>query len=190
MEDKKIVELYVGRDESAITKSKDKYGNYIISIAFGILRDHGDAAECENDTYLSAWNCIPPQIPHNLKTFLGRIARNISISEYRKKHADKRGGDTDILMSELEECKPGTLSSEDYNIERDQELHELTAAINNYLKNQKRDNRIIFVKRYWYGMSISEIAHETGMSESNISTTLHRMRAKLKVVLESEGIVL
>lgn len=188
MEDQKIVELYLGRDESAIRESKIKYGVYIRAISIGILRSDEDADECENDTYLSAWNSIPPQIPQNLKLFLGRITRNLSLDKYRKKYAGKRGGNTDIMLSELDECIPASSVSMGEEPEAKADMHELTRIINEFLKQQKPEKRVIFVKRYWYGMSIEEISNDTGLSTSNVSTILHRLRTELLKTLEKEGI--
>lgn len=180
MEDRQIVILYLNRSESAILETKTKYGQYILKIAMNILGNVSDSSECENDTYLSTWNSIPPKEPENLKSYVGKISRNLALDLYRKKHAEKRGGNTDVLLSELEDCVPDkTENFSDVN---------LTELLNSFLKYQNKDKRVMFVKRYWYGESISDIAKEMGFSESKVATTLHRTRESLKEYLEKEGV--
>ena len=180
MEDRQIVILYLNRSESAISETKNKYGQYILKIAKNILSNMSDSLECENDTYLSTWNSIPPKEPENLKAFVAKIARNLSLDMYRKKHAEKRGGNTDVLLSELEDCVPDSFSdSLDSN---------LSVLINDFLKSQKKEKRVMFVKRYWYGESISDISNEMGFSESKVATSLFRTREALKEYLEKEGV--
>lgn len=181
-EDRQIVELYLRRDESAIFESKLRYGAYIVTIALNILKSKEDADECENDTYLSAWNSIPPKEPVNLKLFLGRIARNLSIDIYRKNTAQKRGEGMEILLSELDECTP-----KNANVEAEFDMRELTSAINSFLRSQSGERRIMFVKRYWYGESVSDIAKSMKASEGKVSTTLFRIRGELKEWLSKEG---
>ena len=185
MNDKQIVELYLKRLESAITETKKKYGTYIRTIAMNILKSNEDTDECENDTYFLTWNSIPPKEPENLKLFVGRIARNGAIIIYRKKTAEKRGGGMEILLSELSECVP----DKDFSpVESSFMAMQLSTYINNFLQAQPQEKRVVFVKRYWYGKSISEISAETGMTESNVSTTLFRMRGGLKEILSGGGI--
>lgn len=183
MEDRQIVDLYLGRDESAIHESKIKYGSYILAIALNILKSKEDADECENDTYLSAWNSIPPSEPTNLKLFLARITRNLSIDIYRKNTAKKRGAGMDTLLSELDECAP-----DNGNVDTELDIRNLTRVINEFLHAQSKERRVMFVKRYWYGQSISEISTSMGLSDSKVSTTLFRVRADLKDWLSKEGI--
>ena len=171
MEDRQIVILYLNRSESAISETKNKYGQYILKIAMNILSNMSDSLECENDTYLSTWNSIPQKEPENLKAFVAKIARNLSLDMYRKKHAEKRGGNTDVLLSELEDCVPDSF-----------------LLINDFLKSQKKEKRVMFVKRYWYGESISDISNEMGFSESKVATSLFRTREALKEYLEKEGV--
>lgn len=183
MEDRQIVNLYLGRDESAIHESKIKYGAYILAIAINILKSKEDADECENDTYLSAWNSIPPSEPTNLKLFLGRITRNLSIDTYRKNTAKKRGEGMETLLSELDECAPGN-----NGVDTEIDIRNLTCLINEFLHAQSKEKRVMFVKRYWYGQSISEIAISMGLSDSKVATTLFRVRVDLKDWLLKEGI--
>lgn len=184
MKDLQIIELYLGRAENAIAETKSKYGSYIRKIAMNILKSNEDTDECENDTYLLTWNSIPPKEPENLKLFVGRISRNNAISIYRKKNAAKRGDGMEIFLSELSECVPDKDMSP---VESSIMAIQLTTYINNFLNAQPTEKQTVFIKRYWYGESISEIANETAMSESNVSTILFRMRASLKEFLEKGG---
>ena len=150
MEDAAIVALFWDRDESAIAKTKEKYGSYCYSIAYNILNNSEDSEECVNDTYLSAWRTIPPKKPSVLRTFLGRLTRNISIDLFRKKHADKRGsGNAYSLLDELSECVSGT-----DNVSDDLDAKEISGIISSFLGSIKETDRIIFVLRYWYGFPV------------------------------------
>lgn len=182
-EDRQIVDLYLMRDESAIHESKVKYGAYILAIALNILNSKEDADECENDTYLSAWNSIPPNEPRSLKLYLGRIARNLSIDIYRRYTSKKRGEGMETLLLELDECVPG-----DADLEREIEVKDLTRVLNDFLRAQTKEKRVMFVKRYWYGQSISEIAAAMNVSDAKVATTLFRVREELKDWLLKEGI--
>ena len=183
MEDFEIVELYWDRNENAITQTDRKYGKYCRKIAFSIVTNKEDMEECVNDTYLQTWNSLPPQRPERLSTYLGKICRNISINLYEKLTAEKRGGnETDACLDELSELIGG--SSE---VEEQLDLTVLTDLINKFLKRCEKQARTVFVQRYWYMMSVKEIAKENRMSDSNVKMTLSRTRDKLKVYLEEEG---
>lgn len=183
MEDFEIVELYWDRNENAITQTDRKYGKYCRKIAFSIVNDREDMEECVNDTYLQTWNSLPPQRPEKLSTYLGKICRNISINLYEKLTADKRGGnETDACLDEISELVGG--SSE---VEEQLDLTVLTDLINKFLKRCEKQARTVFVQRYWYMMSVKEIARENRMSDSNVKMTLSRTREKLKLYLEEEG---
>ena len=183
MEDFEIVELYWDRDENAITQTDRKYGKYCRKIAFSIVNDREDSEECVNDTYLQTWNSLPPQRPEKLSTYLGKICRNISINLYEKLTADKRGGnETDACLDEISELVGG--SSE---VEEQLDLTVLTDLINKFLRRCEKQARTVFVQRYWYMMSVKEIARENRMSDSNVKMTLSRTREKLKLYLEEEG---
>lgn len=183
MEDFEIVELYWDRDENAITQTDRKYGKYCRKIAFSIVNDREDMEECVNDTYLQTWNSLPPQRPEKLSTYLGKICRNISINLYEKLTADKRGGnETDACLDEISELVGG--SSE---VEEQLDLTVLTDLINKFLRRCEKQARTVFVQRYWYMMSVKEIARENRMSDSNVKMTLSRTREKLKLYLEEEG---
>ena len=186
MSDNEIMELYWNRDEAAIAATADTYGNYCYSIAYTILRSNEDAEECVNDTWLNAWNSIPPQRPNRLSTYLGKITRNLSINRYKLLNARKRGmGQVELALSELEGCVPAQETVEQITDEM-----VLVNAIEAFLRGQPRRERNIFVGRYWYLYSIRELADAYDMSGSRVASLLFRMRNKLKLHLEKEGIAL
>ena len=180
MTDKEIVDLFWARSESAIPETDAKYGKYCHYIAYRILGDGEDAKEILNDTYLKAWNTIPPSRPNPLKPFIGRIARQLSINRYEASHAKKRGGIT-VLLDELEECIPDGAGGE---IGDSVALRE---ALRSFIYSLHERERKVFVRRYWYCAGISEIAREWGMGESAVTVMLMRTRKKLKKYLEMEG---
>ena len=183
MEDRKIVELFLSRDENAISESDKKYGRYCFSIANNILHNNEDSQECVNDTYLGAWNAIPPHEPEVLSTFLGKITRRLSLKKWRSKSTLKRGGGlTEISLDELEDCIPSGKS-----IDESLELSELTDIINSFLEGLSRDERRIFVRRYWYCDSISDIATRFSFSESKVKMSLKRTRDHLVKILYKGG---
>jgi len=175
MDDTKIVQLYWDRNEQAIPVTADKYGNYCTSIAKNILGNREDAEECVNDTYLNAWNSMPPHRPSILSAFLGKITRNLSIKRYKYNTTDKRGGGQ--LLGVLDEIS--NLVSETDDVEQEFSSKELIKAIDTFLGTLSAEKRGIFIRRYWYFDSISDIANRFGMTENNISVTLNRLRLKL-----------
>lgn len=183
MEDCDIIQLYFDRDEQAIAETSAKYGNYCRSIALNILNNPQDAEECVNETYLKAWNAIPPNRPVLFKTFLGRITRNLSFNQYRKMNAEKRGnGQMNVILDELEEClSDGNDSSKEFS------RTELVEAINEFLKKLPQTQRIMFVRRYWYADPVSQIAKRCGVSENAVSVALNRLRRKLHNELLERG---
>lgn len=184
MRDEAIVGLYWSRDERAIAFTDEKYHIYCHTIADRILHSIDDAEECVNDTWLRAWNTIPPQKPSNLRLFLGRITRNLSLDRYRRLHADKRGGgEMPVLLEELEEC--ATARDAVFEEIRKKELAE---QLNHFLRALSLRDRTVFLKRYFYAMPVSEIARQLGMTENNVSKILSRTRDKLKLFLGEEGI--
>ena len=186
MEDSAIIDLYWQRKETAIEATASKYGIFLTTLSRNILHSTDDAEECVNDTYLRAWNAIPPQRPSALKVWLGRITRNLSLDRWRKKHADKRfGEETDILLGELDTCVPSPA-----NIDRHLEDRFIAEVISDFLRGQSRRNRAIFLQRYWYGASISEISRTFNCSESAVKLSLFRTRSALRNTLEQEGITL
>lgn len=186
MEDSKIIDLYWERSEAAIAETSNKYARYCHCISFNILHNGEDAEECVNDTYLRAWNAMPPQRPKRLAVFLGTITRNLSLNKYKGYSAEKRGcGETPLVLSELSDCIPSLPDSEQALDDR-----LLVEALNSLLAAQPRKKRIIFVQRYWYLMPIKEIAELHRISESKTKSLLFRMRNELKKHLEKEGITL
>lgn len=186
MKDNDIIDLYWNRDEKAITATSDAYGNYCYSIAYNVLYNNEDAEECVNDTWMNAWNSIPPQRPTRLSIYLGKITRNLALNRYNMKNAHKRGsGQVKIALSELEGCVPVRTAMEQITEET-----MLVNAIETFLKAQPRTERNIFIGRYWYLYSIRKLASAYNMSESKVASLLFRMRNKLRIHLEKEGIQL
>ena len=185
MLDCQIVELYWQRDERAISQTDLKYGGYCRSISNNILRSYDESEECVNDSYLSAWNSMPTERPERLGAYMGKIVRNISISRLRQKTADKRGGgEYPLCLEELAGCTPGGQGPE-----RELELKELTEHIDKFLAGLKKQERDIFVSRYWYMAPVDEIAERAGFSYSKTASLLHRTRKKLELYLRREGLI-
>lgn len=183
MDDAKIVQLYWDRDEQAIPATADKYGNYCASIAKNILGNREDAEECVNDTYLNAWNSMPPHRPSILSTFLGKIVRNLSFNRYKHNTADKRGGgELPVVLDELSDL----VSGKD-DVEQEINRKELVDAIDTFLDTLTPEKRSIFISRYWCTDSISEIAKRHGMNDGAVSMTLNRLRLKLHNYLLERG---
>lgn len=183
MEDKEIIDLYWKRDSNAISRTASKYGNYCKSIAKHILGNNEDVEECVNDTYLNAWNSIPPHRPDILSAYLGKITRNLSFDKFRRRQADKRGsGEIELVLEELSECVSGNNS-----VEQEIEKQELIQAINLFLDTLPQKKCNLFLCRYWYAIPISEIARQFKMTEGNVSVSLNRIRGKLKTYLTERG---
>ena len=182
MEDQQIVDLYFARSESAITETDRKYGRYCHSIAYNILEDHEDAKEVVNDTYLKAWNTIPPNRPDPLKPYVGMISRHLSLDRYEEYHTQKRGGQVPLVLEELAECIPDNDSREDIG-----ESVALKDALAKFIRSLPDKTQRIFLRRYWYASSVAEIAEEFGMRENSVNVLLHRTRKKLKDHLQKEG---
>ncbi len=186
MEDHEIIELYNARSETAIAQTDAKYGAFCRSIAFHILRDAEDAAECVSDTYLAVWNAIPPRRPQCLRAFLGKITRNLSLNRLEKQNAQKRGGtQTNLVLEELSSCIPDKSGAE--TITEDMVIRE---TLNRFLKSLSETERWVFVRRYWYTDSVGEIAAKMNASENRVYVLLHRTRKKLKTMLEKEGVAI
>lgn len=183
MDDAKIVQLYWERNEQAIPVTADKYGSYCSSIARNILGSCEDAEECVNDTYLNAWNAMPPHRPRILSAFLGKIVRNLSFNRYQYNTAEKRGGkELPAVLDELSDLVSG---KED--VEKEISRKELVNAIDTFLDRLPAAQRSIFISRYWYTDSVSEIAKRHGMKVGAVSMTLNRLRLKLHNYLLREG---
>ena len=181
MEDSTIIDLFVQRKETAISESQAKYGTYCSVIANNILHSKEDSEECVNDTWLSAWNTIPPNIPQRLAVFFGKITRNLAIDKFRSDRTKKRGGgQITLCLDELSEC-----IGEDSPIEDKIMLRDL---LNTFLSELPEKNRDLFLLRYWYIMPISEISERYGMTDGAVKMTLMRIRKKLKERLDEEGV--
>jgi len=181
-----IIDLYFNRNEKAVDETAKKYGNYCFTISNNILKNESDAQECVNDTYLKAWNNIPPTKPLKLGVFLGRITRNLSLDRYKFNRTKKReGSEFELLLTELEECISGDLT-----VEAEVDSNYTVEIINEWLLSQLPINRNIFVRRYWHAESIKDLVNNFGVSESKIKSILFRMRKNLKVHLEEEGVEL
>lgn len=184
VDDETIVNLYWARSESAINETDKKYGNYCTQIAMNILHNKEDSEECVNDTYFKTWNSIPTQRPTILRAFLGQITRNLSLDKYKKRRVQKRGGnEVELIFSELENCVSSTAT-----VEAEYEAGSIAKIIDNFLDSINSDNRIIFVRRYFYADSIKTIAARFQMSESKVMSILFRTRNKFKAYLEKEEI--
>ena len=183
MDDNRIVELYLLRDETAIRQTSEKYGNRLRSLAYGIVGDRQTAEECENDTYMEAWNTIPPHEPGGyLYAFLARITRHISLNRCRDRSRLKRSALICELSAELEQCIP---APDDTECRIDDMA--MSEAINGFLGALNEEKRNIFVRRYWYLDSIADISKRFALSESKVKTTLFRCRNRLREHLIKEG---
>lgn len=183
MEDSKIIDLYLGRDEAALRHTSEKYGNRLRSLAYGIINDLQTAEECENDTYMEAWNAIPPHEPRDyLYAFLARITRHISLNCCRNRSRLKRSAFIYELSAEMEQCIPAP-----DDVESRVDDMALAEAINGFLGTLSQEKRDIFIRRYWYLDSIARIAGRFSLSESKVKTTLFRCRNQLRAYLEKEG---
>ena len=183
MEDEKIVQLYLDRNEDAVRQTSEKYGPRLCALSFRITNDMGTAEECVNDTYLEAWNRIPPGEPRDyFPAFLSRIVRNISINRCVQRERLKRKAFITELSEEMEQCIP---SSD--NVESRIDEMEFGRLISGFLRKQSEEKRKIFIRRYYYLDTVTQIAGDFGCSESKVKTRLFRMRNELRKYLEKEG---
>lgn len=183
MDDRMILALYNRRDEQAIAETSRKYGEYCFTVANRILFDEQDSEECVNDTWLRAWNAIPPAMPSCLRLFLAKITRNLAFDRYKTASRQKRGGgELTVALEELCECLPDGCS-----VELQVEEKELVRSINRFLRSIGERECNLFVWRYFYAESVQEIARRFGLKEGNVQKILSRTRAKLRKYLESEG---
>ena len=182
MEDDKIVGLFWQRSEQAITETDAKYGKLCHGIAYGVLNNNEDAEECVNDTYVRAWNSIPPDMPDHLGAYLSKVTRRLSIDRFRRNTAAKRSAVTVSIFDELSEALPDTSGDgmTDSMVLRD--------TLNRFIISLTPENRMIFMRRYWYCDSVRDIAGMMHMTDMGVKKRLARMRNKLKSVLEGEGI--
>ena len=181
--DEYIIELFFARSEDAISSLDEKYGRTCRSISFNIVGNLDDADECVNDAYLGAWNAIPPARPNPLLTFVAKIVRNVSISRYRRNSAAKRSSSYTVALEELENCLADARTVDD-----EMESAELARIIEEFLKTLSLENRVIFMRRYYFSDSIKDISALTGLSEKNVSVRLARTRAKMRDYLNSREV--
>lgn len=178
MEDEKIIELFFARSEQGIRELDGKYGKACSRLSYNIVNDTQDAEECVNDAYLGAWNAIPPARPNPLLSYILKIVRNISLNSYWKKMAAKRGGQYTVALEEIEAC-----IADKKSVEEEIEVKELAHIIEKFLDTLTVENRVIFIRRYWFSESCRDIAGYVGLSEKNISVRLTRIRGKLRQYL-------
>ena len=184
MDDNAIMDLYWARSEKAISETAARYGSYCYSIAYNILSNREDSEESVNDTYLAAWNTMPPRRPSLLGAFLGKLTRYISLDRWKQRSRLKRGGgEVPLCLDELEDCVSGRESTEDAVIRK-----ETIASVNRFLDSLSETERRIFLCRYWYLDSVDAIADRFGFSQSKTASILHRIRGKLNKQLEKEGL--
>ena len=183
MTDEEIIALFFERSEQAVSELEAKYGNAVSAVVRNILNNEEDAKECVNDTWFGTWNSIPPNRPETLKTYVCRIARNLATKRYHANTAKKRNSQYDLALDELEECIPDRSTVEDAAAAK-----ELAEIINRFLDTLSYEDRFLFMRRYWYSDSLSEIAGMAGMSYSAAAVRLHRVKEKLKKTLWKEGV--
>ena len=184
MDDNAIMDLYWARSEKAISETAARYGSYCYAIAYNILSNREDSEESVNDTYLAAWNNMPPKRPSLLGAFLGKLTRYISLDRWKQRSRLKRGGgEVPLCLDELEDCVSGRESTEDAVIRK-----ETIASVNRFLDSLSETERRMFLCRYWYLDSVDAIADRFGFSQSKTASILHRIRGKLNKQLEKEGL--
>ncbi len=184
MDDEKMIQLFFSRSEEAITSLQEKYGRLCRSVAAHILPDERDIAECVSDVALKVWNSIPPERPKSMAAYVSRITRNTALDKYDYNAAGKRATALTEAFEELE----GVLVSSVCDVEKTIEAKEFRKLINEFLRKQTKEDRVFFVRRYWYGDSIAEIAAAFGAGEEKVKSSLFRTRNRLKLALEKEGI--
>ena len=184
MDDQSIVELYLQRDENAIKESRNKYEAYCYRIAMNILSVAEDVEECINDTWISVWNRIPTVIPKSLKAFLGKLVRDISLSRYRAVHAKKRYNGMELILDELAECIPS-----EQDIQESLEQKELSGTVNGWLDSLPQEDRVLFVKRYYYGETVKQLSEMQSCTENQMAQKMMKLRNKLKAHLLSGGVL-
>lgn len=185
MDDSKLLDLFWNRDENAICEMDVKYGSYCRKIAMNILTIPEDAEECISDTWLKAWENIPPERPKKLKAWLGKVVRNTALTIWQKNHAQKRYGGMELMLDELAEIIPSAENTESII-----DAHDLGTVINGWLRDLAPEDRNLFVRRYWYGYSVKELSAEFRISAGNLSQKMYRLRKDLKGKLEKDGITL
>lgn len=184
MEDEKIVDLFFARSDLAISELDTKYGKICHQLSYKILNNLHDAEECVNDAYLGTWNAIPPQRPHSLLAFVCVLVRRYSIMRYRANIAVKRNSSYDVAFDEIKECFAAPV-----NVEGTVEVKLLTRTIEDFLDTLTQENRVIFLRRYWFSDSYEQIAERTGLTVKNISVRLTRTRKQLREYLREKEVL-
>jgi len=181
MNDQAIIDLYFARNERAIAETAKSYGNVCMQVSMNILQSRPDAEECVNDTYLKTWNAIPPTKPHSLCAFVCRITRNLSLNRLRDLRRERRDRDMTLPLDELENCIPSRA------LEEEADARALGRAIDHFLGTLPKETRVIFLRRYWFGDSVRDIAAGLGLRENTVTVRLSRTREKLRIHLQKEG---
>ena len=185
MEDEKIISLFFLRSEQAIQELNQKYGKLFHALALRILNDQRDAEECVNDAYLGAWNAIPPSRPSPLLPYIAKIVRNVSLNAYWKKAAAKRNSRYTVALEELETC-----FADSKTVETEIEAREFARILGAFLDTLSLENRVIFLRRYWFADGYREIAALVGLSEKAVSVRLTRIRGKMRRYLQEREVFL
>ena len=183
MEDAAIIELFWARNEEAIRETRTKYGTYCYAIARRLLGSPEDAEDCVSDTWHAAWNAMPPERPNSLRAWLGRVTRNLSLARWNREHRQKRDRGLTDLLSELEDCLPSRETAETAL-----EARELGRALEDWLSSLPREDRRLFLRRYWYGVSLQDLAAAAGTRPEQLAQKMLRLRRSLRKALEKEGI--
>lgn len=189
MEDANIIDLYWKRDEKAIRETQRRYKPYCSRIAWRMLENHQDVQECLNDTWLGAWNTMPPHRPSCLRTFLGKITRNLALKRLERSAAQKRGrGEAGLVLEELEHC---LAASDEVAQQVEDQIHaqRLAVVLEEFLRSLPKQARVLFLCRYWYFCTIREMAKQEGISEGAVKSSLFRTREKLRAKLQQEGLL-
>ena len=186
MDDQAIIELYNARNEDAVRATDEQYGRYCRATALRILHDSEDTEECVSEAYLRVWNAIPPASPADFKLFLGKIVRRVALHVCEKRIADKRGGgEYAVALDELHECLPSSATPDDVT-----DSLVIRQALDRFLDTLPLKEKTVFLRRYWYLDSVSDIAKRLHTTDNHIYVMLHRTRQKLRTILEKEGIAL
>ena len=182
MDDGQIIELYWQRDQAALGETQMKYGALCRAVAKNILGREEDTEECVNDALFQTWSSIPPERPQRLGAWLARVTRNLALNRWNRDHAQKRCSGVTALLNELEECIPGPVT-----VEKELEDKELAAVIDRWLRGRSKEDRTLFLRRYWYGAELQELAAEREISPNRLAQKMFRLRRSLKQTLEKEG---
>lgn len=184
MDDRTIVDMLFDRSETALRQISQKYQKTLFGISYNILKNHEDAEECVNDTYLGVWNAIPPARPQSLLAYVCRMVRNISLTKYHSLNAQKRNPSNTVSLEEV-----GDYLSDDGFGNRDFEQHELKRLFEDFLHGLRKENRYIFIRRYWYMDDVSAISKALGLSDAAVYLRIDRMKKQLKEFLKQKGVL-